>query len=520
MGNDISERRLAGAIDNVWFNVLAAPPDAIMALTCVPKPFEVSVDPAVTAPLQPGAAAHYVLSITNTSSDACGPLSAQPFVEIPPGFDLQSQTFSDAIFPGQTLDVSFDIASNEETEPGEYPIEFLVFQAGSFANLSRAAATHVVAAPTGCFARSNRSLMIRDVIVVDDPLRTTFDGPADDPRTGAWSFGGLMRRLAATPADAARITEGMFSTFLETQNVNGFEIQPRSALAPVVLDPWPRDGEGNLDLTRAPMRLLAIVNRLDLHHLPSGKAGEGRFVFGVLDQDGNPLEFTVILEYVLPGSSEADRLSWAQAFHALKALPFPSEAYNAALQAITDGFTARGALPGAPNESALIDIRTNEFAFDFRWQLREFRLDDSGSLVPAPLFQTPDQSFNFTASLASFINQNQASILAETHEAPLFFGGQPFATGAVFNDIDVWDAPGILDNEARHKFSLNTCNGCHGGETNTGFLHVFPRFAGEESSLSGFLLGTTVSDPVTGEPRRLAELSRRRTLLEALVCDP
>lgn len=63
------------------------------------------------------------------------------------------------------------------------------------------------------------------------------------------------------------------------------------------------------------------------------------------------------------------------------------------------------------------------------------------------------------------------------------------------------------------EFSLNTCNGCHGGETNTAFLHIFPRFEGEQSSLSGFLTGTTVFDPETGEERRMAELRRRRELL-------
>jgi len=43
----------------------------------------------------------------------------------------------------------------------------------------------------------------------------------------------------------------------------------------------PRTPDGKLDLHRAPMQLLAIVNRFDLN-LTEGNAGEGRFVFGVL----------------------------------------------------------------------------------------------------------------------------------------------------------------------------------------------------------------------------------------------
>jgi hypothetical protein len=96
----------------------------------------------------------------------------------------------------------------------------------------------------------------------------------------------------------------------------------------------------------------------------------------------------------------------------------------------------------------------------------------------------------------------------------------PFLAGAIFNDIDFWFAPNVANNEARHKLSLNTCNGCHGAETNTGFLHVFPRFPGEESFLSGFMTGTLVFDPVTSEPRQLDDLQRRKDDLEQLVCPP
>jgi hypothetical protein len=88
----------------------------------------------------------------------------------------------------------------------------------------------------------------------------------------------------------------------------------------------------------------------------------------------------------------------------------------------------------------------------------------------------------------------------------------------VFNNIDVWNGIGVFNNEARHKFSLNTCNGCHGGETNTGFLQVSPRSPGQESFLSGFMTGTDVFDPFSGQVRRLNDLGRRNADLKALVC--
>jgi hypothetical protein len=363
--------------------------------------------------------------------------------------------------------------------------------------------------------------MIRDVSVVEDPVRTVLNGTAGDPSDGVWSFGGLMQRLSPAAADAADNAERMFRSFLTPQTLNTFAIPERTPMEALVLSSWPRTPDGKLDLARAPMRLLAITHRLDLTDLKNGKAGEGRFTFGVLDPMGFPMQFTIIFEYMLQARDEEESRAWIDAVHALQDLPFPSAEYNRALQALTDRYSGRGVREGAPNASALIDIRTNELALslDGRWQLREFRIDpESGSLAPHTLFQTPDRSFNGTEALARWVNANEAAVLAETHETPAVFEGAPFAGAAVFNDIDFWDAPGIANPDARHKFSLNTCNGCHGQETQTFFLHINPRLAGEASTLSGFLTGINVADPITGAPRRLNELARRRGLLEALIC--
>ena len=88
----------------------------------------------------------------------------------------------------------------------------------------------------------------------------------------------------------------------------------------------------------------------------------------------------------------------------------------------------------------------------------------------------------------------------------------------MFNDLTTWFAPGV-DNEARHHFALNTCNGCHSlQETNVFFLQIEPRLSFQESPLSGFLRGTTVSDPVTGQLRTFNDLARRNADLKAIVC--
>jgi len=184
-------------------------------------------------------------------------------------------------------------------------------------------------------------------------------------------------------------------------------------------------------------------------------------------------------------------------------------------------FVGRNARPGHPNGSAINAVRSNEIDFGNNgiWELRQFALSEtSGRLEPATLDLVPDRSFNNTSTLASYINANQAAIIAETHTVPSVFNGQPFQAGAVFNNLSSWFAPGV-DNNARHHFALNTCNGCHSTqETGTFFLQIAPRFPGSEAGLSGFLTGITISDPVTFQSRTFNDLGRRNADLKAIVC--
>jgi hypothetical protein len=61
-----------------------------------------------------------------------------------------------------------------------------------------------------------------------------------------------------------------------------------------------------------------------------------------------------------------------------------------------------------------------------------------------------------------------------------------------------WTAKGTKNPAARHLFSPNTCNGCHGVEAPTLslFAHVEPRFSTRQWQLSGFLTGEDRTDPV------------------------
>ena len=108
-----------------------------------------------------------------------------------------------------------------------------------------------------------------------------------------------------------------------------------------------------------------------------------------------------------------------------------------------------------------------------------------------------------TSDSADWINEHEAEVLAGTHVVPdVMLGPAAPVTG-------LWAPTGVESPEARHRFALNTCSGCHQAETQTPFLHVANRAAGDAAELSGFLTGTTVEDPVSGAEHRFDDLDRR-----------
>jgi hypothetical protein len=134
---------------------------------------------------------------------------------------------------------------------------------------------------------------------------------------------------------------------------------------------------------------------------------------------------------------------------------------------------------GRPNGSAISQVRTSEIEAGFPWELRQFRLGGTPvRLREVTVAQSPRNNLNGTARVRDFVNTRETSILAGTHVVPLSFRNATFRAGASENNIDFWSATGIRNNDARHIFSLNTCNGCHGAETGTFILHVVARRPG------------------------------------------
>jgi hypothetical protein len=386
-------------------------------------------------------------------------------------------------------------------------------------------------------ALATNSIVITDLGVVEDSTRTWNFCSQTGNVNGPWTFGTLMRQLAsknpgqiATDAQLSDFVKNWLSTWLSTQIVNGDTVQARTLMSNQILNPWLSKSKsagnptGQLDMHFAPFKLTAILNRFDLRGsqrftVPTEFCGEGRFVFCLINSNcAQPSNMTVIFEYAINKPNVCDSLkNWAQQWFNLKDLALGSSTYNAALQAITDQFSLCGTNPAAPNQSSLAQVRTNEITLSptpKEWELKEFHLDTiTGSLLQATVAQSPadrydSQSINPDVQrMVSYVNLNAASIIQGRYTVPAQWQGFGFLGAAShimapptgipngtrpfhWNGTDSTNKKTFIKSDnARNVFSRETCNGCHAGETQTGFTHVDPVFFGTQATLSGFLTG-------------------------------
>ncbi|MFT5127991.1 MAG: hypothetical protein ACI8W8_001599 [Rhodothermales bacterium] len=396
-------------------------------------------------------------------------------------------------------------------------------------------------------------LMITDLRVVEDRRRTDSNNSR-----APWTFRHLIENMAGD--DPAEFAMNWLLQWETDQMINGQLSAARPAIRDLVIDPWlAKSGGDRLDLSLAPFKLLSIVNRIDLRSHEGNSVdtgGEGRFVFGVLDTDGNPLPplfgtapggFVIIFEYELIADDMNELRAWANEWHALGSMPIGSRDYNARLERITRRFTDRNRAPLKANRNALNQLRTNELSLSFPWELREFVISaDTGMLTQKTVAITPGSiEINGTELLRDLINDNEDEILdgtfalepewfgATSLSGPFVVAGFPDAENRTFTVRPFfeefvnlpWSAAGIRSNDARHVFAVNTCNGCHNDETGTSFLqigfpqaHNMPESLGSPAELAGFLTGIEIEDPVEPETlRSFNDLDRRQTDLQDLL---
>jgi hypothetical protein len=305
----------------------------------------------------------------------------------------------------------------------------------------------------------------RELLVTD---RAVVSGPRSDNANALapWSFRHAMESLAAaTSIDASAFVSGWLATW-QTSATGASEgslpLGARPAVQKDLVCPWlrltPENGcdetcahctSSKLDLSLAPFRLLAIVNRLDLVETTNGckpEAAEARLLFMAMRPGTTtPLSFNAIFEYAVDGTPAGDPESW----HALAALHGDVE-YAAGLEMLTRTFT---------DSARLGQLRTSENVAGTSWELRQFA-NVRGPLVPTALTNTVTDALDGTPELATHLS---------THGSEIFAGDNavPANVATAFSTMPKADfrwSSATADPSTLHLFGLSTCNGCHAGE--------------------------------------------------------
>ncbi|RPH56550.1 hypothetical protein EHM82_03125, partial [bacterium] len=147
-----------------------------------------------------------------------------------------------------------------------------------------------------------RVLIIRDVGVVTDAARTFNPCNNGGNANGVWTFKHIMTEMAnpaASGIDPALFAESWLNHWLANQPINNDTVLARAQMG-TIINRWKTESGGvKLDLTKSPLRLLAILPRVDLRRTTGGgssyagtangkflDAGELRFVFGFVLKPG------------------------------------------------------------------------------------------------------------------------------------------------------------------------------------------------------------------------------------------
>jgi hypothetical protein len=416
---------------------------------------------------------------------------------------------------------------------------------------------------------------------------------------GGWSFGHLMEQALSREEASAKVAawlEVWLSGKLKIGN-DTVDTGARIGLYEKIIQPWQRkdgyrEGAGmpwKPNFANAPFRLLAIVNRMDLalpdFSLPQATGGygggtalatrengEARLIFGLVDENGKPLEkgLTLIFEYGLNGNDEAARLDWALAWHALGKRAKFDEGYRDELLRLTRCFTDREvkapvtAVVKKPDgviehimarrlvdHGQLLRIRSNDGVGGAVREFREFEFDGK-NLVPvvlksSPLVEFYDRKNAPNRDLARWLEDDARKARAEWQKAvklnrdPTFVpvlravvlpeqikvdGAGKRVSGFASTAADEgthWSGWGLGDDALRREISLQSCCGCHCGDTNTNYYHIAPREEGKTSVISQFLRmdGSTwsIKDPDSKDRIRSQEMEDRKKFFASLL-DP
>jgi hypothetical protein len=360
---------------------------------------------------------------------------------------------------------------------------------------------------------AERVLVIRDPAVLEDS-RFGFD-PSNGSQAAigspanSWGFPAVVRRVRKLAGDTA--SDAIALNWLRVQLPA--DVAPDSRAA----DPLASGEWRSPTLDGAPFRLLAIVNRPDLAKFKPcaacpedglARGAEVRFEYGATTKAaGKPVEFAIIVEFVLKSLSKAEFKNYVGQWMTLGADTVTDRPL--ALQTLIDDVLntkasfARFRVIGLDRMSS-------------KWPMREYS-NEIGTITMRPLFRqlpmretcTPGIS---SPQLARWLNvpNHACAVLAQDYDfsaisPPVFCSGET-ATAQVTSGMPTARAAAagmptdfklgtnvteVCSNRSRLQLilGLNSCTRCHHRETGAQFLHIGNRLRGARSNLSGFLCG-------------------------------
>jgi hypothetical protein len=341
---------------------------------------------------------------------------------------------------------------------------------------------------------AEKALLIRGTDVVDS---TDFQSDPAYSNSGPWSFASVIDRAFRRSGTAPEAVQGKIQEWAATPS-------PELRL---LVKFWKAVDPKLKSVNKIPLRLLAVVNRIDLATMSCGpgKIGgaEVRFVYAGIPQPPEKPFFTGIVEFVLPCMSKADFQTMGAEWISLASEP--SSTYLQQLERILDRRTS---------QASSVRVRVNGKQ-EATWNLGQFGVNAQG-IVRQGADRQPDQTkvlYNCADRNTDF-NEFVKSSLNSILNSNYVFTGQTFGTnigtiiGATPSVLTLANliVNSVKTDEARFSLSLNSCTGCHGWETVrkaddndvAPFDHVKYRPYRQQSLLSNFLTGTETGNPGVG----------------------
>lgn len=346
----------------------------------------------------------------------------------------------------------------------------------------------------------DRALLIRDPKVVDD---RDFDSDPSTSNDGPWTFANVFAQAInlgqTTAASASQIQTAVdhWNSDLNTSGSPDGDVFFADGVA-VLFQQWSPSGSA-YPLNKIPLRLLAVVNRIDLAHSDAmkcpqpGKDMQGaeiRFVYQGIGPTDKTDYLRVIVEFSVPCLSAGDLQGLGKSWMNLAAYdPKADRNYLTQLETLLGMWIPK-------SSAARIRMTVQSPGHFGLWVAREYPFSNMG-LNRSTLDQ--ELKLDFAAcdlpgsELGTFARRNTAEIIDSHYATPNGLQTQQATINA--DDLfiltllgDQTLSAGKLD-QVRHSLSINTCRGCHSKETSTAGFQIGSRTRDNASDLSAFLTG-------------------------------